>query len=99
MKKVKSKFFNRTISVIYLLLFVVGIAVVGFSTYVVVSLYHENLRLQEVKDDLINNSHNNSEFEELHFDDYYSVYVENGYAIYDKDGTLIFFADKLTPEK
>ena len=91
--KVKSKFFNRTLSIVYLLLFVVGIAAVGFSTYVVVSLYHENQRLEQIKNDLINNSQTNNQFEELHFDEFYSVYVENGYAIYDKDGTLIFFTE------
>ena len=91
--KVKSKLFNRTFSIICLFFFVGGLAAIGASTYFVVNLYHENQRLNEVKQNLIDHSTTNKEHDELHFDDYYSVYVENGYAIYDSDGSLIFFTN------
>ena len=91
--KVHSKFFNRTVSILYLCIFFFGLASVGFSTYVVVNLYNENIRLQQIKENLENGLNKQDVFEELHFDDYYSVYVDGDYAIYDdKDSnTKIYF--------
>ena len=46
--KVRSKLTNRAISILCLSVFVLGIALVGVSTYVVYSLYKENQRLEEI---------------------------------------------------
>lgn len=91
--KVHSKLFNRTVSLIYLGAFVLGILCVAFGTYQVVSLYKENQRLLEIKENLEEGINKQNTFEEFHFDEYYSVYVEDGYALYDdkENETTIFF--------
>ena len=91
--KVHSKIFNRTVSILYLCAFVFGIACVGASTYLVFNLYKEYIRLGQIKENLENGLSKQDVFEEFHFDDYYSVYVDGDYAIYDgKDNnTTIYF--------
>jgi hypothetical protein len=91
--KVHSKLFNRTISLLYLCAFVIGIFCVGASTYVIVNLYNENQRLEQIKQNLEDGLNNQDVFEEFHFDDYYSVYVDGDYAIYDdkETTTTIYF--------
>ena len=91
--KARSKFINRTISFIYLGLFVLGIACVALGTVQVVNLYKENQRLLEIKENLENGITKQDTFEEFHFDEYYSVFVEDGYALYDdkENETTIFF--------
>ena len=91
--KVRSKLTNRAISILCLSVFVLGIALVGVSTYVVYSLYKENQRLEEIKNNISGNVEAQLGFEELHFDDYYSVYVDDGYQLIDdtNEDSLISF--------
>lgn len=81
--KIHSKLFNRTVSIIYICIFVFGLGCVGFSIYMISNLYNENLHLQQIKENLENGINKQDIFEELHFDDYYSVYVDGDYAVYD----------------
>jgi hypothetical protein len=91
--KVHSKIINRAISFIYLGFFVLGIACVALGTVQVINLYMENQRLLEIKENLENGANKQDVFEEFHFDEYYSVFVEDGYALYDdkENETTIFF--------
>lgn len=91
--KTRPKIFNRVISFLYLGLFLVGIACVGIATYFIVVLYNENQYLSEIKNNLLTQTEKYETFEELHYDDYYSVYVEDGYALYDdtENDPLIYF--------
>ena len=48
---------------------------------------------KEIKENLENGANKQDVFEEFHFDEYYSVFVEDGYALYDdkENETTIFF--------
>lgn len=84
--KVKSKITNRTISVLSLFLFVIGIALVGVSTYVIVTLYNQKEYLETIKNNIQGNVAIQDKYSEFHFDEYYSVYVEDGYALIGANG-------------
>lgn len=91
--KVKPKFVNRTISIICLAIFVVGLVLLGYGSYKIISLYSQNKKLTSIRDNLQTTQNVQNQYEQLHYDEYYSVYVEDGYALYDdkENEPLIFF--------
>ena len=91
--KTRSKITNRIISVLCLGVFACSLVALGFGTYNVISLYVENQNLLSIKESLENNLNTQNQFDELHYDSYYSVYVEGDYAIFDdtEDVPLIYF--------
>lgn len=91
--KVKPKFVNRTISIICLAVFVVGLVLLGYGSYKIISLYNQNQKLTSIRDNLQTTQKVQNQYEQLHYDEYYSVYVEDGYALYDdkENEPLIFF--------
>lgn len=92
-KKVHSKAFNRTVSLICLAVFLAGLVFVGFGAYSLISLYCEQQELIRIKENLNEESQKQNQYAELKFDEYYSVYVEDGYALYNdtENDPLIFF--------
>ena len=105
--KVRSKIINRTISFIYLGFFVLGIACVALGTVQVINLYKENQRLLEIKENLENGANKQDIFEEFHFDEYYSVFVEtdlnqaattSGRKLGSVDGIASYIAEMLSLE-
>lgn len=91
--KVHSKAFNRTVSIACLVVFLIGLGFVGFGAYHLISLYRKQQELIGIKDNLNEESQKQNKYEELKFDEYYSVYVEDGYALYNdtENDPLIFF--------
>ena len=90
-KKVHSKAFNRTVSLICLAVFLVGLGFVGFGAYSLISLYCEQQELIRIKENLNEESQKQNQYAELKFDEYYSVYVEDGYALYNDTENDDFF--------
>lgn len=91
--KPRSKIVNRVISIVCLGIFACSLVVLGFGAHHVISLYVENQNLISIKENLENNLTIQNQFEELHYDAYYSVYVEGDYALFDdtEDVPLIYF--------
>ena len=91
--KAKPKFINRIISFICIGIFIAGVISVGVGTILGVRLYKENQELESLRENLIENIDKQSQYDVFNFDDYYSVYVEDGYALYDdtEEDPLIYF--------
>ncbi len=82
MSKIRSKAENRTISIIAIIIFVISIVLVIASVIWIMNLYKENDRLNHIKDNLVRQIENQSDYKELHEDQYYTVYVEDDYAVF-----------------
>ncbi len=91
--KAKPKVINRIFSFICLGVFFVSIIIMGFGIYHVTKLYHENQNLSSIKENLQTQTQYQNQYEAYHFDEYYSVYVEDGYALYNdgENEPLIYF--------
>lgn len=91
--KATPKIINRIISFICIGVFAVGIISLGVGTFFGIKLYKENQELTNIRDNLIDNNNKQSQYDVYKFDEYYSVYVEDGYALYDDtdNDPLIFF--------
>lgn len=93
--KVRSKLTNRLISFGYILIFIISLVVLGIGTSYLISLYKENKVLENIKNNLENSSSKNSKYEELHLDEYYNVFVSDGYSLSgDNNSSSIYYFTK-----
>ena len=92
--KIRTKEFNRAMSFVYLGLIVIALAITAFLVVNYISTYKRNQELIHIRDQLIEDMNNQRAYTELHLDEYYSIIVEDKYALFSKqDGEpLIVFS-------
>lgn len=84
-----SKIKNRTISIISLVCFALGIGILSFVSVHFVSEYITQQELINKRDELLEEKEYQDNLPDD--EDYYQVYVKDNYSIYDKEGTLFIF--------